>query len=307
MPRFRPVDPKLAGVPITPDEVRRLAAEAMAPRHFFVAPDLDLEWVHVPREEISWEIFRGRLLDPAHTRERAIFEAWSVYETSRERQRADEPVLSLKLDEKARVLYVVRGLECYVWEGYDSGGGVILSREVRKWVRELVATLRFDQLADLDELQDEIICGLYHAVVGTSRLPLTSVEAPLPAFSFGKLFYSFREYSSEQSWENMLQGALPSETKGKLLQVFLLSTPMSTMTQAELDDLRTQCRFPRPDLIRWLEALFNDISLTPWTEVTGRAHHCAAVELGRTVRGGGGCGRFSGEVPTENCPSPHRV
>jgi hypothetical protein len=268
MPRFRPVDPRLAGRPVTPEAVRRLAAEVIAAPHFFVAPDLDLEWAQFDREETSWEIFRGRLLDPAHTRERAVFESWNVYEKTADR-RSDEPLLSLNLDAAAGVLYVVRGLECYVWEGYDSGGGVILSRERRKWVRELVATLRLDQFADLDELRDEMICGLYHAVVGTSRLPLTSVEAPLPAFSFGRLFYWFRE-DSQESWDELFRALLPRPEGGKLLQTYLFTRRFEETTVWEFVDLLGDSRALRHEILTALEAMFNDASLSPWTNLTER-------------------------------------
>ncbi len=279
MPRFRPVDSRLAGVPITLEAVCRLAAEVIAPPHFFVAPDLHLEWTHLEREETSWEVFRSRLLDPAHTRERAVFEAWSVYETTPE-GRSAEPVLSLKLDAATGVLHVVRGLECYVWEGYDSGGGVFLSRERRKWVRELVATLRFDQFADLDELRDEMICGLYHAVVGASRLPLTSVEAPLPAFSFGRLFYCFREEAPEatgplRTWREMLRAMLrPQITwteQAHLLETILHSVGSEGMVIAASEFILA-LRLPTPKRT-WetsflLKQLFNGVSLSPWTNLT---------------------------------------
>ncbi len=275
MPRFRPVDPRLAGVPITLDAVRRFAAETIAPPHFFVAPDLHLEWTHLDREETAWEIFRGRLLDAAQTRLRAAFEAWSIHETTPEGCSA-EPVLSLKLDAAASVLYVVRGLECYVWEGYDSGGGVILSRERRKWVRELVATLRFDQLADLDELRDEMICGLYHAVVGTSRLPLTSVEAPLPAFSFGRLFYCFRENATEggplRTWrtlvQDMLRANLPRAEQAHLLETFLHCVRLEEMSAAAEEFMAMWSSLEGIRSVFFLlEDLFNGVSLSPWTDL----------------------------------------
>ena len=47
------------------------------------------------------------------------------------------------------MVFIVRGLECWVWEGYDSGGGVFLSRESRKWVREFVASIHSLSLARL--------------------------------------------------------------------------------------------------------------------------------------------------------------
>ena len=129
MPRFRPAGSKTA-VPLDAEAVRRLAPEAMRPAHFYVGSGLTLEWEHIAAEEVSWEIFRGRLLDPAHTRERRVFEAWNVYQTGPE-GRSSEPLLSLKWGAAAGRLYVVRGIDSYVHEGYDSGGGVFLSRERR--------------------------------------------------------------------------------------------------------------------------------------------------------------------------------
>src|SRR5262249_21289948 len=77
-------------------------------------------------------------------------------------------------------------------EGYDAGGNVYLSREVPKWVNELVGSADLALLKNDDELRDELICLLFHAVVGLSRLPLTSLEAPLPGFSLGELAYFHR-------------------------------------------------------------------------------------------------------------------
>src|SRR5438270_475906 len=59
-------------------------------------------------------------------------------------------------------------------------------------VRELVGTAELGRFRDLEELRDELICLLFNAVVGTSRLPLAPAETPLPAFSFGELFYCYR-------------------------------------------------------------------------------------------------------------------
>ena len=129
MPRFRP-----PGAPAP-------FAEVMRPAHFYVGPDLTLEWEHVAAEEISWEIFRGRLLDPAHTRERRDHSRRGTSIKWGRTAGRRKPLLSLKWDAAAGRLYVVRGIDSYVWEGYDSGGGVILSRERRKWVRELVGAV----------------------------------------------------------------------------------------------------------------------------------------------------------------------
>src|SRR5262249_4214621 len=171
--------------------------EVTRPCHFFTGPNLRLEWEHCPHEESVWEVFQGRLLDPAHTRQRRTFEAWNVYQLT-DKGRSGAPLLSLKWDRDANQVHVVRGIDSYVHEGYDSGGGVFLTRERRRWVRELVGTVELRRFRDLEELRDELICLLFNAVVGTSRLPLAPVETPMPAFSFGELLYCYREDSEEE-------------------------------------------------------------------------------------------------------------
>jgi hypothetical protein len=160
----------------TLDDVRRLAVDLLDPRHFQGRVSLR----HHPAETLRWEMFQGRLLDEAHTRQERTFESWNVHH-----DREGEPILSLKLDASSERLHVVRGVENYVWEGYDSGSGVYLSRERPKWVRELIGSF---PLRDEAILRDEVAHAIARAVTGT-RLPLTPMEAPLPAFSFGKLYY----------------------------------------------------------------------------------------------------------------------
>src|SRR5262245_59541690 len=123
-------------MPLTLEEVRCLAEEVLDREHFFVN-GLELVWRHEAAQRRRWEVFQGRLLDESQTRQERTFESWDVFQQTEEGL-SPEPVLSLKLDAEAGRLHVVRGVESYVWEGYDAGGGVYLSRERRKWVRELV-------------------------------------------------------------------------------------------------------------------------------------------------------------------------
>ncbi len=128
------------------DDVRQIIVESLRPANFYTAPDLTLEWAHVPAEETPWEIFQGRLLDRAHTRQRRSFEAWNVYVVEGG-ARSEEPLLAIKLDAGASELHITRGLLCYVWEGYHAGDNVYLSRETTRWVRELVGTVKLAQFA----------------------------------------------------------------------------------------------------------------------------------------------------------------
>jgi hypothetical protein len=278
MSRFRACTGPLAGAPLYLEAVRRLLADVLAPRHFFIGPNVQLEWEHQDAEECAWEIFQGRLLDPTQTRERAAFEDWNVF-LIQDGVRSGEPLLSLKLAESGRI-YVVRGLECHVWEGYDSGGNVFLSRERRKWVRELIEVLHLEQIPDLDALRDELMCSLFHAVVGTSRLPLSSVEAPLPLFSFGELFYCYRSAPEPagpwRGWQGLLEGADveemgPAEER-RWLESVLRAIPRPNM-QSGLTALRRQWlergRNGR-QLLRLCLSMFNDVSLSPYHDLGDR-------------------------------------
>ena len=268
MPRFRaPLLPALSGL-MTLENVRALIAEVFRPAHLFLGPELELTWQHIETEEIAWEIFQGRLLDPAHTRQRRAFASWSACVPASD---AREPLLSLLLDADAGQLHVVRGLDCYVWEGYNAGGNVFESRERRKWVRELVGTLSLDRFAELDELRDELICRLFQAVVGTSRLPLSSVETPLPAFSFGQLFYCYRPAALAssgplRSWRelvaDMFAPSLNPSEQAHLLETFLHAVPFAEMAEAAAV-LAGHC----PELPALLCRLFNEVSLSPHTDL----------------------------------------
>src|SRR5712692_459337 len=96
MARFRSTV-STADALVSPESVRLLAGEVIAPAHFFTGPEITLEWQHLEAEELAWEIYRGRLLDPAHTRQRRTFEAWNVYQTGTD-GRSAEPLFALKLD-----------------------------------------------------------------------------------------------------------------------------------------------------------------------------------------------------------------
>src|SRR5262245_4723763 len=183
--------PLSAGEPLTADAARAVLADAVLPVHFFAAPDVGLEWEHAAAEELFWEIFQGRLLDQTQTRQRQTFEAWNVYALDGD-ARSAEPLLAVKLDPAAGEVHVTRAVLCYVHEGYHAGDNVYLTRETTRWVRELVGTVRLADVRGTEELRAEVAGRLFQAVVGLSRLPLTSVEAPLPDFSLGRLAYFYR-------------------------------------------------------------------------------------------------------------------
>src|SRR5262249_48011028 len=130
------------------------------------------------------------------TRERQRFLSWHVRDGN-DPTAEDEPLLSVKWDRQSRILHITRSVLCHGWESYADVNGAILSRETIRRVRELVGTVVLDRFSTPAALRDELAALLFHAVVGASRLPLTSIESPLPAFALGQLFYVYRDYARE--------------------------------------------------------------------------------------------------------------
>jgi hypothetical protein len=230
-------------MPLPLDEIRAVIADAVAPRHFFIGDGLELEWEHASAENIPWEIYKGRLLDASQTRERHTFEAWNIYCID-EFGRSTEPLLSVKLDAETGEIHVVRAILCYAWEAYESSENVIESRETTKWDRELVGTFDLPNLSSVNQVSDRLGETLFRAVIGTSRLPLTSVEAPLPAFSLGRLAFLSRfqlpsaEAGPTRSWGNLLAlmpigtTAVPTLEHTKLLETLLYVVPSANISEA---------------------------------------------------------------------------
>jgi hypothetical protein len=279
MPRLRArSDPCLS----SPLDVPQVIADCLRPKHFFEASTIRLEWEHVERENAPWEIFQGRLLDSAHTRSVQSFEAWHIYRVGLE-GRSGEPLLSVRWDADRGLVHVTRAIYCHVQEGYHAGDNVYLSRETEKWVRELVGTIRLADVADREELRDELAGTLFRAVVGTSRLPLTSVEAPLPDFTLGNLGYFFRSPRSEapprhapmRSFHDLLEGAWQAELSRlehiKLLELIVRATPAEHLAAAAAHWVdRFQCVQMGETITSLLRGLFEEVSLSPYTDFVSK-------------------------------------
>src|SRR5262249_4510192 len=106
------------------------------------------------------------------------------------------PLLAVKWSPIAKQVHITRSILCRAWESYSDETGAILSRETVKRVRELVGTIELNEMRTALDFRDELIALLFYAVAGTSRLPLTSLESPLPQFVLGQLAYCFRPHPS---------------------------------------------------------------------------------------------------------------
>jgi hypothetical protein len=246
------------------DEVRRLAGLVLAPANFFSTRRLI--WRYDPIEERTWEVFRGRLLDARQTRQRRAFQSWGVYCAGPDGL-SGEPVVGLKLDPAADQLHVVRGVDSYVWEGFGAAG-VVEGREVRRWVLELIGTIALSRITSALELRDELGYLLHRAVVG-ARLPLAPEEAPLPGFTFGELFYLDRDGgvdvvgSAAEILPAFLDDARARGVAHRALEAWLRALPGETQ-------VHPPSGASGPELIALLRQVFNDVSLSPWTDFTDK-------------------------------------
>lgn len=219
-------------MPMSEYEVDAMVRKALDPCNFQVREPLALTF-HAPNdEEVHWEMFHGRSLDHTMTRHRQRFRAWNVSIAE-----ADEPLLSIKWDRANQELHVTRAVHCYVHAIQQTGSNVVESAESTRWVRELVGTIP----AAADSLP-ELAILLFQAVVGSSRLPLTSAEAPHPLFSLGQLGY------------------IPPG-----------DDPEITAKRLELALRRGQVDTPAPDVLAQLKRVFHGVSLSPYTSFVANA------------------------------------
>jgi hypothetical protein len=253
--------------------------QTLSPNHFLAKPDISFSFDSQVLEEVPWELFRGHLLGPRHTRASKRFESWNVF-LGKNENIPEQPLISVKLDVVAQELHVVRSLRCAVWEGYEASPNTFLSRELIKWVPELSATLDLTKFHNDRELLDELTCQLFHAFVGKSRLPLTSVESPLPQFSLGQATYvyqaSHETVPHSCSISHSAIGLLDAQTwqlmshieQIKLLELVLRSTPASDLKRlaASFEKLARQRRWQSSAVIELFRDVFNETSLTPYTD-----------------------------------------
>jgi hypothetical protein len=255
--------------------IRALINSALDPRCFFVAPGGSVGIEHQPRDACAWEIFQGHLLDASQTHLTKVFESWQVVFNSEAEQRT-APTLSVKFDASQRLIHVTRRIFVYARQAYEAEGRQILTRDITKWKIELVGTIDLARTDTPVVLGRQLAYYLFLAIVGTSRLPVTSLESPLPGFSLARFaYFSHRDTGPScepmVGWRDLIRRGLTIDLS-PMEQAKLLETVLRT---AKLDEaaVATDVFVERwraiglltteiPTLFR---TLFNHLALSPYT------------------------------------------
>jgi hypothetical protein len=228
---------------------------AMQPRHFCVADGHTVRCDHDVPERCRWELFRGHLLDPSQTRDVRDFTSWHVYF-----DQADEPLVSVKSD--GHTIFVVRALRVLGHEAYEDTG-VIHTRLAEKWQRELVGSVALNLIPDATGLRKLVRRLVLQALVGTSRLPITSLESPLPQFALGQIGFVVDELSDVASRD-------AGGYRARELETLLRRLPAAELA----NQLPRRFQEQRPDhVLRLCERLFQQLSLSPCTPLIANFLH----------------------------------
>lgn len=248
-----------------PEQAAAVIADSLRPERFLVTGALTISprIRHRPLDCVPWELFRGHLLDSSQTRLRRCFNSWLVFAHDED----EEPLLAVRLATEEGRVFVIRGLLVHGHEAVEENG-VLTTRPALKWLRELVGSLSYRDYDDHSAFRADLEHLLHLAFVGTSRLPVTSLESPLPAFCLGHLAY-FPAMEGPQYAMRRLEFALRSG-----------------------DETTAEAFLNRPDFDDLMRTLFNHLALSPWTEfiprltrlVLRRPPHEAATLLGYFLR-----------------------
>jgi hypothetical protein len=250
----------------------------LSPGRFFVYREFELQFQSPIRETVTWENFRGQLLDGRHTRVQETFLSHHVriqsLKTGASQQLLTMRIASAPQSSSPSAIHVTRWLNCRIWEAFDDQGA-IGSREVERCVEELIGTVNLADFGEIEALKKELEALIFHGIVGLSRLPLNSVEAPVPWFSLGSAGY-FPDFKTGDAWESNALALLRRDvsaadrldwSEAKRLELFLRVADEEELGEGAR--LITKSLVERNEkettLVSRLRRLFNEVSLTPYT------------------------------------------
>jgi hypothetical protein len=254
-----------------PVDLPATLARVLSPGHFFLASAAQLRVERRHQEQRRWETYLGHLLDPAFARSEETFEAWHVFVDDAEP--TEVPLLSILWNLERQQVFVTRQILTHAFEAFEEAPGVILTRPTQKWLSELVGTIELASASGA-EIEHDLTRLVLLAIVGTSRLPITSLESPLPDFSLGRLAYRECTESPDLvskdpiAWfEAALRGDHSQEAQSRSLETALRNGGIAAVPQI-VQILEDAAQLPDHGAA-WarglIRKLFNSAALSPYT------------------------------------------
>lgn len=265
-------------------QISDIVESALAANQFYARSPYQLQIVITPSETSFWEIFNGHLLSASQTRQTMTFTSWNVFLKGPHRSlhgtesQPSSPLISIKFNPSLKKIFVTRNLLTRTWESYESRPNVIESRPIQRWTPELVTTVDLTNVTERELTIRKISHGISLSLEGTSRLPITSVENPLPDHTFGNCAY-FPDASSEgvikpiddlkSLIERLLQKDSSRKQRASILETILRSAdPKNISCLAQLYYQQWQhTQLPDSELQQTMITMFNQLSLSPYTQL----------------------------------------
>lgn len=210
--------------------------DILRPGAFFVAPDCNVRIEH-RADLVSCNVFLDQP-DAIH----------------------DQPLISLELVRPQRLIRVSRNIRVRVWHG-------------AAWMNETVGSIDLSIVNDTPTLRRLLLHCMSLAVAGTSRLPITSLESPLPEFSLGRFGYFWPAASACPITDpadlvlRCVSEGISSQDQARILEVALRAAT-SAQIASVADALArrwAELALPEGEISSIFRTLFSQLALSPYT------------------------------------------
>lgn len=266
------------------NQIPGIVETALAVGQFYVRPPCRLTVTFNPEETSIWEIFNGHLLGQSQTRQTKKFSSWNVFlelshlSDDEERTGPSSPLISIKLDSSLETVFITRNILTRTWESYEPRTNIIESRPALRWLPELVATVDLANVTDRESAIGQVARGISFSLEGTSRLPITSVEAPLPDHALGQFAYFPGDsdcgsaepiHDLELLLQRHVQKRSPRKQRASVLETMLRSadtTAIDRFARIYYQQWRL-AQLSDTELRQTVIAMFNRLSLSPYTQL----------------------------------------
>jgi hypothetical protein len=218
------------------NEVPAVLCDILHPGAFFVAPGCNVRIEH-----------------------RADLASWTVF-LEQPNAIHDQPLISVELMRTQRLIRVSRNIRIRGWRGAAS-------------VNETMGSIDLSILNDTRTLRRLLLHCISVSLTGTSRLPITSLESPLPEFSLGRFGYFWSAASAcpitdaSDLVRRCISEGISLQEHARIVEVALRAAT-SAQIESVADALArrwAELALSAGEISSITRTLFNQLALSPYT------------------------------------------